>query len=170
MYKKRAVNRNILSASLIISACILQGCFPAGFRPVSEENKDTSGSFDGRWIAVGQSTASTQRVENWTLRCADRKDISYGPINVSDGEATANLGRFKGEGFVDSSGNFRIEVPIEAEAKESGTSNSTIQDGAVTMIFTGSLAKQTGFLTFGIAQFGNSGCDTSVAYNKISAN
>jgi len=152
---------------LIASACILQSCLPAGFLPISEENKDSSGRFDGQWEAVGISTATTQRVGIWRLTCSDKKDKTYGPIRVSDGRASTTIGGREGTGFIDSTGSFRLEVPVAVEARAAGNSDSTLNNGAVTIILNGSLADQTGLLTFGVADFANAGCATSVAYNKI---
>jgi len=91
----------------------------------------------------------------------------YGPIEVTGGEAFATLGRDIGTGFVDGAGNFRVEVPLDREAKAAGTSDVSINNGAVTVILTGSLAQQTGLLTFGVAEFANAGCATSVTYKQI---
>ena len=64
MLKNIPVRQSIFKTliTLAVSASILSGCAPAGLRSVSEENKDTSGTYDGQWVAVGVSTASTQRV------------------------------------------------------------------------------------------------------------
>jgi len=115
-----AVRKHTLSFPILVfvSACILQACIPAGVRPVSEQNKDTTGSYDGRWIAVARSTASTQHVGRWRMNCSDQKDNRYGPINVSNGEVAATLGTNTGKGFIDADGVFRLEIPTEAKAKE----------------------------------------------------
>ncbi len=169
MLKNISVRQSIFKTliTLAVSASILSGCAPAGLRSVSEENKDTSGTYDGQWVAVGVSTASTQRVGTWRLTCTDQQDKKFGPINVSNGQASLDIGNDEGKGFVDGAGIFRLEVPIEAIARASGTSDSSINNGAVTVILNGSLADQTGFLTFGVAQFGNAGCATSVTYNRV---
>ena len=168
MHKSNVVRRSFGNTfiAVIASVCILQGCFPAGLRSVSEENKDTSGTYDGRRVAVGKKTASVQTVSGWKITCVNKEDKNYGPINVSDGEVSISIGGNQGKGFIGNTGNFRLEVPLDAEVTASGTSDESITNGAVTLIFTGSLADQTGLLTFGVDDFGNAGCATSVTYDK----
>ena len=169
MHNSFAIRQNIRNSLIpaIASVFILQACAPAGFRPVSEQKKDTTGSFDGRWVAVAGSTASTQQVGNWRMICTNQQDKRYGPITVSNGEVSATLGTNSGKGFIDATGVFRVEVPTDATARETGTSDGSIGNGAITVILNGSLADQAGFLTFGIAEFANAGCATSVTYNKV---
>lgn len=154
-------------APLLLTTFVLQGCLPGNTRPVSEANKDTSGTYDGTWTAVGKSTAAVQQgIGNWRHNCSDRSGQRYGPIYITEGEATLWLDSNKGTTFIDPEGKFRLEIPLNAVAKASGTSDSSINNGKMTFILTGSLQDQTGNMIFGIAELGNSGCRSAMTFEK----
>lgn len=72
----------------------------------------------------------------------------------------------QGKTYIDSSGKFRLEVPITHKATTTGPSDLSITNADMTLIFHGSLDEKSGFLTFGIGEFGNSGCSSSVTFEK----
>ena len=69
--------------------------------------------------------------------------------------------------YVNSNGQFRFEVPTEFEAKAAGRSDSSVNDGAITLILIGSLSDQKGSFTIGVAQFANNGCTSEMSYQRI---
>lgn len=145
----------------------LQGCLSSlVVKPISEANKDTSGAFDGQWIGTIQSTPARQQGPgNWTMTCTDRTGDKFA-INVSGGEANMPLANRQNNTYVNSKGQFRFEVPTESSASASGTSDSSLNNGAITLILTGSLTDQSGNFVIGIAELANSGCTSKVAYEK----
>ena len=157
---------------LPIAALLLQGCLSTLVtKPISESSRDTSGTFDGQWAGTIESTAGQQYGPgNWTFTCDDRSGDRFGPISVKDGKATMPMADKMNETFVNSEGQFRFEVPIDTEATAGGTSDSSINDGAITLILIGSLSSQTGSFTIGIAQFANDGCTSAVSYETVASN
>jgi len=69
--------------------------------------------------------------------------------------------------FVSPSGNFKIEHPIEAEAKASGTSDGGIDRAGITLIMGGSLDGGKGFYTIGIEELAYDGCTTKLKFTKL---
>lgn len=86
---------------------------------------------------------------------------------VTDGKASMTPGNNTGETFVDPAGKFRIAVPINVAARTTGTSDTKLNNTAMTIILNGSLAKKTGNLIFGIEELGNTGCTSSVTIEKL---
>jgi len=147
---------------------LLQGCI-AGAQQVKESNRDTSGTFDGEWSVTAVSTAAVQygAQGNWTLNCNKSRE-SLGKLVVSDGRMVSNyLRNTKKVAFVSSTGNFKIEQPIEEVAKASGTSDGGIDRGGITLIMGGSLDGGKGFFIVGIEELANDGCTTKVKFTRL---
>lgn len=151
----------------ITLALPLQGCLSSlVVKPISEANKDTSGAFDGRWTGTIKSTpAKQQGPGNWTMTCTDRTGDKFA-INVSGGEANMGLANRQNKTFVNSKGQFRFEVPTGSNVTASGTSDSSLNDGSVTLILTGSLEDMAGNFIIGIADLSNAGCTSKVIYER----
>lgn len=158
-------NKFISAVSVTLAIVALQGCASSTLRPVAESSRDTSGSFDGQWIAVVKNTPPTQYGPgNWELTCADRTGQKIGPFVVDNGIASMSA---EAQTYVNENGKFRFEIPISTIAASSGTSDSTISNGKMTIIMHGSLKKGAGKMTFGIKEFGNAGCTSKVEYRKV---
>jgi len=157
-----------LTALCLTGALSLQACAKTtALGTVSEADRDTTGDFDGRWLVVGKRTASTQRSGKWRLNCQKHEGRRFGPLTVSKGSVTMRMGEASGTGFINSSGKFKVSVPLDIEARESGRSDASINKGSITYIVRGSLADQTGRFVFGVEQFGNAGCSTSAIFQKL---
>jgi hypothetical protein len=167
----KSVSTNKLSAAAAVVglALLVQGCSTFVLRPVSESNKDTSGSYDGRWSAKIVSTASSQHGSGgWTLSCPDRAGTDLGIISVANGTASIQAGpEDNTRAYVSESGKFRFEIPTEVIAAAAGTSDSSLGNGAITLIMNGSLNTGKGLFTVGIKEFSNSGCTSKVVYTKL---
>lgn len=165
-----ALTRRFLTLPVLAIALTLplQGCLSSFVaKPISETNKDTTGAFDGQWTGVVKSTAGQQQgTGNWRLTCNDRAGDKFGPIVVNGGQATMPLLNKQNTTFVNSKGQFRFEVPTETSVSESDRSDTSLNNGAVTLILNGSLTEQTGHFIIGIAEFANSGCTSKVVYEK----
>ncbi len=157
----------IVVSTGILFTFVLQGCASTVLKQVSESNRDETGQYDGNWKGTIKSTASKQSLGgNWTLTCGDRAGTNLGIISVVDGVATIGK-RNISTAFVNQSGKFRFEIPIEEVAAASGTSDATISNGKMTILMYGSLESGTGKYTLGIAQFGNNGCSSKVVYERV---
>ena len=60
---------SILKIMLLTLFVLLQGCASTVLRPVSEKNKDTTGTYDGRWIGTVTSTSRQQRYGDTIFTC-----------------------------------------------------------------------------------------------------
>jgi len=158
-----------LKAVLIFPVALsLQACLSSFVaKPVTESSKDTSGTFDGRWVGSVESTAQSQYGPgNWKFSCNDRSGERFGFI-VENGQATMQLMDRQNVTYVNADGQFRFEVPTEIDAKAGGRSDLSVNDGAITLILIGSLSDQKGSFTIGVAQFANNGCTSEISYQKI---
>jgi len=161
-------NKPLRIAAITVIALSLQACLNAVVRPVSESAKDTTGSFDGNWLATGKSTASVQQgIGNWRLNCSSQVGRKFGPMSVKDGVASMVIRGKKGETFVSSSGKFRMEIPLTSTARASDRSDSPLSSADRTFVLSGSLADKNGFLTFALAGLGNTGCTSKMTYDKL---
>jgi len=160
--------KTLKTALLLPVALSLQACLSSFVaKPITESSRDTSGTFDGRWVASVESTAQSQHGPgNWKFDCDDRSGERFG-ITVENGQATMPLMNRQNVTYVNSNGQFRFEVPTEFEAQADGRSDSSVNDGAITLILIGSLSDQKGSFTIGVAQFANNGCTSEMSYQRI---
>ena len=135
--------------------------------PVSEKNRDASGTYDGRWVATHVFTANTQTVQRWRMNCSEPTESFR--MAVVNGVLIAQGSDGAVETYVNTDGKFRLEMPTSSEIREAGGSDFSLSDGKVTIILQGDLsdAEPEGLFTFGIAQLGNSGCTSKYSFAKI---
>ena len=174
----RAPRHAALGAAMAGMALGLAGCPTSG--PIDESDRATDGAFDGAYaMSLEGRDRGFQNVSTWRMSCATGGFEL--PIRVEDGRARMDVSRFNGAkdptapitSVVDERGRFRFEVPIEHEAKAGGTSASTLDNGRMTLIYTGTLSAEgpsKGRYTAGIAEFGNQGCSYPVAIEPVGAN
>ena len=157
------------TGAVVLVAAILQGCLGSGiFRPVKASDKDSSGVFDGTWDTVVKSTETRQTIAgNWVANCNDLAGTQLPRMSVQDGEIALQFRNNRHTTFLNSSGQFRFEIPMEGTVSESSRSDTAISDGALTFILCGSLESKTGFQTFGVAQFANAGCTSKTTLVKV---
>lgn len=136
-------------------------------KPVSEDDRDTSGSYDGRWLATHTFTAETQIVQNWRMTCNEPSE-KFGLV-VSDGVLWIDGREPKVETYISSKGEFRLEMPTSSKIRESEGTSRGIGNGKITMILLGDFsgAEPKGVFTMGIAQLGNAGCTSKYSFAKI---
>jgi len=158
-------NSHKLAAAAALTLA-LQGCATVT-KPVSSSDRDQSGTFDGTWSATVVNTPRTQYgPSNWEFTCGDQSGRSLGEITVSNGVAQTQMVDQKT--FVNRDGKFRFEIPMGVVAAASGKSDATIHNGDMTFIIYGSLKEAKGSMVYGIAEFRNNGCRSSVKFQRLS--
>jgi hypothetical protein len=156
-------------AAIVLGATMAAGCSSVVVKPVSESNKDTDGTFDGRWLTTVTNTPGKQNGPgNWQFTCADQTDERLGIVTIDDGKAIFSWDQDgKSPAFVSDSGKFRFEIPTGIIASAGGTSDSQISNGDMTALIYGSLQSGKGKYTLGVAEFGNAGCTSAVKFEKM---
>jgi len=153
-------------AAVAVLTLALQGCASTVTKPVSSQDRDQSGVFDGEWSATVVNTPRTQYgPSNWEYTCGDQSGRSLGNIIVSNSIAQTQM--VDQQAFVNRDGKFRFEIPMGEVAAASGSSDSTITNGGMTFIVYGSLKEAKGSMVYGIAEFGNTGCRSSVEFKRL---
>ncbi|MEM6987808.1 MAG: hypothetical protein AAF499_14875, partial [Pseudomonadota bacterium] len=121
--------------------------------------------YDGWWTAELQETPLRQYDGDWELTC---NDVS-GEFNFEIVESHVHvslLGQLS-ERPLDGRGRFEVRQATNYEVSEAPSSDASLRDGAVTLIFKGDLRKQTpkGSLTHYIDEIGT-GCRTAIRFNR----
>lgn len=150
---------------LIFGAVFLTSCVSNISSQVKESDKDTTGAFDGTWIANVQKSPARQPMPgNWIANC-DGSEWNF-RLFIADGVAQSNITGPDASTFVSSSGDFRFDIPQESEAKARGGSEGTLARTEQTMVIYGNLKNAKGRYTFAVAQFGNNGCTAVIEFEK----
>lgn len=157
----------MVRAALVVAfAFTLTGCAGTVSSMIRASDKDPSFSFDGNYTFSVDYPASRQTLgPGWFANC--RAEKSTGAINVVASEVFwPLLGDAVASGFIDSDGRFRVEQPLETEAKGS---REVLSDGSATAILQGDISDDTmkGLLVYGLAQFNGRGCSYPVTYSKV---
>lgn len=143
---------------LALSALLLQtACVSNVSSQVKQADKDSSGAYNGVWIAQVQRSAGQQYMpNNWIANC-DPSAHEFS-MKVQDGVASVRHGGKVEETFVAGNGDFRFHIPLKQKAQaSSGSSKSMLLSGMNRIIY-GNFQKTKGRYTVGYEQFGNSGC------------
>jgi len=133
---------------------------------VKEENRDTTGKYDGVWSVEVQKAAGIQYVGKWNMHCGNMQNTFY--VRVDDGALTDRKSADAKKAFVSSDGVFKLTQPLSNEASASGASSTTMANGDMKLILTGKLVpdgeNSTGRITYGIAEIGYGGCTAKTKY------
>jgi len=145
---------------LCITGLTLASCASINPTNVSDKDRDTTGSFDGRWTLSQHALRARQVVAQQGFKCKFSKLTRS--MLVKDGVASISIGKYRGEGNVSSGGRFRIEIPTDRKFTNS-TGVSSI-GSEITYIFQGKLGEQktTGLYTIGKKALNNGGCSTKL--------
>ena len=161
-----AGRRRATLAAALAAATLAAGCTGPMTR-IDGDDRDTSGTYDGHYrMQLDERRRGFQNVGTWQMNCGTGGfDVL---LNVEGGSARMQVRYSDAErpdepiqSYVDDRGRFRFEVPIAGEAAASGTSSSTIDNGAIKLIHQGELeadGSSKGIYTVGIAEFGYAGC------------
>ncbi|MEM7259160.1 MAG: hypothetical protein AAF404_17420 [Pseudomonadota bacterium] len=157
--------KQLLSAGL--SILLFVGCASVPLVPVAESDKDSSGSYDGRWLGTITNTPSTQQSIGTVsyMRCGDRSGQVVGPLMVKDGTFRLN---YRGENvttYVNSHGGFKAVVPVKmGQFYGGGASFVSKKD---TILVSGSLDSKKGTFRISTVDLGGAGCASSLSFKKL---
>ena len=166
--KPKTNGRTATPAAALLAGALAGGCTAVGpMSMVDADERDESGAYDGTYrLRLAERPRGFQNVGRWRMSCGTGGfDL---PMTVRDG--TARLGvRFDSAAdpgapitsHVAKGGGFRFEVPMSRPMQAAGTSSSTLDNGAVKLIYQGELAEDgtsRGLFTQGVAEFGYAGC------------
>lgn len=156
-----------LPITALVCTILLTGCGAVVTKQVSEADRDSSGAYDGNWQAnVLKSPTKQYGPGNWTFNCSGKpQQFSF---SVNSGQAAVNYQKTSHKAYVDKDGKFRFEIPMNVSTSAAGTSDGSIDRGAMTMIIVGALKANSGRITYGIEQFANQGCTASINYSRAS--
>ena len=151
----------------LVVATLVSACAGAVSRQTSEQDRDTSGRFDGPWLVTVAKGAGVQYVHNWSVECDDMTNefeifIEDGTINLKSDAASTRA-------FVSTEGNFKLSLPLTGEASSSSRSDVTLANGDRKLILSGRLGgdKPVGIITYGIAELGWGGCTSKTSFSRI---
>ena len=161
----RVPGKCVLLSGLVIMMSV--SCSSVLLVPVSESDKDSSGSYDGRWLGTITNTPATQQSAGNVsyMRCGDRSGQVVGPIKVTDGSFRLN---YRGESVttnVNSSGGFKAMVPLKRGQFSGGKASFVSKKD--TLIVSGSLETGKGTFRVSSIDLGGAGCSSVLAFKKI---
>ena len=156
-------------AALILLSAVITGC--AGtLGSIKEENRDTTGIYDGIWKVDVLKAAGIQYVGKWNMHCGDMR-TSFN-LRVDDGTILFGNAENTTKAYVSAEGAFKLTHPLSGKASASGASSITMANGSRKLILTGRLVpdggNSKGFITYGIAEVGYGGCTAKTKYSFTS--
>lgn len=155
-------------AIVLILVVFLQSCAGTVGSQVRESDKDASSSFDGMYaIEVDHPGGRQSLGSGWFNDCGARKFSSQ--LSIQNSNVSWKVSEDQvAQGYINSSGKFRLELPLDSDQDVRSTSE-VLSDGGVTLILQGDLDDKTmkGLLVFGIGQFNGRGCGYPVTYSSI---
>jgi len=156
------------TATALSISLALYSCAGTVSNPVTEANKDPSFQYDGVYLATINHRGGKQFIENWEFNCSPQEFEFQFVVNDSVVDMGAKKGGVPNVGYVDSNGRFRVPIPTDDAIKETGGSDSTINQGQVTFILQGELKgdKPFGYFVQGVKQFNNRGCTYRMNFTK----
>ncbi len=160
---KRSVKGVFSYGILLVIFVLIQGCSAGPIRAISADKKDSTGIYDGRWLATVTYTPPTKYWHQGTLRCGDRTGHDY-PLIVEDGQIGFSFD--ENVVYIDSDGSFRISVP-GGKVIKFNFSGSRAGDDRSTMIMTGSLKSKKGSVFWAIPALGGNGCSSKLSFEKL---
>ena len=151
---------------LAATALLLQAaCVSNVSSQVKASSKDTSGAYDGQWIAKVQRSAGQQYMPgNWIANCSGK--ATEFPIAVEDGVASVWHRKALEKTFVNAKGDFRFHIPLTYKAQARTGSDREMGLKGTNRIIYGNLKNRKGRYTFGYEDFGNSGCTAVIKFER----
>lgn len=161
--QRRTAKRAFVSLAALTLLTLQVACVSNISSQTKESNKDTTGAYDGRWIAQVQRSAGKQIMpNNWYANC-DGKAREFN-FRVNDGVAELWFDNNLKKTLVSTKGDFRFDIPLAHKAQAAVGSSATIGLTGTSRIFYGNLAKEKGRTTFAYEAFGNNGCTAIVRF------
>lgn len=149
-----------------LSVILASGCASSPITAVNESNKDSTGSFDGRWMGTITNTPPVQQSSGNVayMKCGDLTGRSVGPFAVKDGEMVYFFQNKSRKTYVNSKGGFKLVMPVRAGGFSGGSETFTAKKDTLTIA--GSLEKGEGYHASASSDFGGAGCTSSVSFKK----
>lgn len=156
---------NLIKIGLFICTIALTGCASLIVSPVSDSDRDTENTYDGKWRMTTLPLDSIQTVGKTRFRCEFGKRVAI--LRVRDGVANVNGRDSKILTNVSSDGKFRLEIPTDRKFTRSNGINE-IKNG-LTVIYQGILSdgEKSGLYILGKESLNNSGCSTRMIFEKL---
>lgn len=153
--------RHLASISLIAACLTLAACSSTPTRA----DRDTTGQFDGSWVAQVLTAKSPQLVHNWQLQCTDLSREM--PLTISDGEVSLVLDNNTYTSYISAKGKFNILIDA-GKTSASSSSDGGLSNPNVRVSIAGNLGKEPtkGVFTVGLAEVGFAGCKSAVDYRR----
>ena len=131
MRKGREMRISHRNTSALLLLLFLTGCASQGIKP---EERDTSGKFDGIWVASAHIKWHMTRIDDFRLTCYE--DSFSLPIRITDGSISTPRSN-NGVGYIKEDGTFNFNWEIENTKKAYTGANQRL-------IFSGSLGDLEG--------------------------
>lgn len=152
----------ILAVSLLV---LITGCATTANTQLSADGSNTH-SYDGWWTATLLKTPRSQFSGDWVLSCADSSgEFAF---EVAQSRVVVKLLGQVSEQPLDERGRFEIRQATSYSVSETPSSDLTIGNGNVTLVFKGNLSrrKPKGSLTHLISGLGD-GCRTTAVFTRV---
>jgi len=150
---------------LLFFASLLSGCAAFIVSPVSDSDRDTTNSYDGKWRLTTVPLSATQTVAQKSFTCTFGKEVSI--LRVKDGVAFLRGRWSKHRTNVSASGKFFLEIPTDGRFQRSDGFSEP--KNRLTIIYQGILSDpdSPGLYTLGHEAVNNAGCSTKLKMEKI---
>ena len=150
--------------TLVVSS-FLSSCSGLIVSPVSDANRDTKNTYDGRWSLNTRPLNSIQDIGIDRFRCKFvAQTIS---MTVSNGIGRIYFRGTKHAGNIAGDGKFRIEIPTDRRFTKSDGNNDV--KNRITYIYQGFLSADgaPGLFILGKENLNNTGCSTKLDFTKV---
>ena len=160
--------KHAVALVFMLCAFSVTSCVSNVSSQIKESNKDTTGAFDGSYVASVQKSSARQPMPgNWIANC-DGKAWEF-RVRVRDGVAKNNLNGSKESAFVSTTGDFRFDIPVTSQASAAAGASKNLTLSGQTVVIYGNLEKAKGRYTFAVAEFGNNGCTAVIEFDKTNS-
>jgi len=170
MRLNKQLNRKLKARAVILLSTIVAGCVGTISGGIKEKDRDTAGTYDGYWQVHVQKAPGLQYLGNWNVSCGDMRRTFH--MRVNEGAVSMRVVASAKKAFVSPGGVFKLVIPLNEDAKAAGHSDTTLANGDKQLILTGTLApdgsESSGYITYGIAEFGYAGCTAKTKFNRTS--
>lgn len=162
--------RNMKIATILLFSTFIASCAGTSGGRVSEQHRDTTGTYDGTWKVDVQKAISVQTFGQWIMNCGDMRQSFI--VYVNDGAMTFSGTADGKKAYVSSSGDFEISIPLPGNARAAANPGLTLFKEDRRLMLSGKLApdgvKSAGYITYGIAEMLYAGCTSKTTYSLIS--
>jgi hypothetical protein len=109
------------NTSALLLLLFLTGCASQGIKP---EERDTSGKFDGIWVASAHIKEHMTRIDDFRLTCYENS-FSL-PLYITDGQLYLSSELVKGGGYIKEDGTFYFNFQFDKTKKSNMIENQRL--------------------------------------------